>query len=134
MKALLWYLPAVGWAAGVLLVGALPASSLPSSGQPLDKLAHLLMYGGLGALLAWGRARARRPAWGWLVAVAVLVGMADELHQRVTPGRTAEIGDLMADAAGILLGFGAMGWRARWRRGERTQRAELRPDEEASGA
>jgi VanZ family protein len=88
-------------------------SARPDLGPPLniplgDKLAHLLEYGGLGALL--GRAvmatwRGSKFVHVALVAVCLGIGVAtaDELFQSTVPGRQADVFDLMADAAGLGL-------------------------------
>jgi VanZ family protein len=72
---------------------------------PLDKAAHFFLYGLLGVLAALGWRRAREwPAWYWPMAIALLVGIADELHQRSVQGRSSEFADWVADAIGILVG------------------------------
>lgn len=77
--------------------------------SPWDKLAHLLVFGMVGA--AAGVASGTR---GWrmalcCVASAVTVGAMDELHQAFLPGRAASWYDLAADAAGGFLGSAALG-------------------------
>ena len=78
-------------------------SSLPGSAAgippPWDKLAHALEYALLAFLLGRGLGR-----WDGAVALAVLYGLSDELHQRYVPGREASAGDLLADAVGALIG------------------------------
>lgn len=45
----------------------------------------------------------------WLVVVlVVLYGLLDEFHQYFVPGRTVDIYDALADAAGALLGAWSM--------------------------
>jgi VanZ family protein len=87
-----------------------PFPSLPASLLSHDKLLHAVAFGILSALLvgafARGAARAGRTA-----AVAVLLatayGAADEWHQSHVPGRDADAGDLLADAAGAVAGAAA---------------------------
>lgn len=106
MRALAWYLPAALWAAGLLLLGSLPASTLPSVDLPLDKLAHFVLFGVLGVLVAVGWKRAgRRPPYPWALMAMLAVGAADEWHQAMVPGRSREVADWAMDAAGAALGF-----------------------------
>ena len=44
-------------------------------------------------------------------AGALLVGVADELHQATLPGRQAGWDDLAADAIGALIGAALLRWR-----------------------
>jgi VanZ family protein len=45
----------------------------------------------------------------WLVVIlVVLYGLLDEFHQYFVPGRTVDIYDALADAAGALLGAWSM--------------------------
>ena len=82
----------------IFFLSSLPGGTvgIPS---PWDKLAHALEYGLLGFLLARGLGR-----WEGAVALAVLYGLSDELHQSLVPGREAAAGDLLADAVGALIG------------------------------
>lgn len=74
-----------------------------------DKLGHAFAF----FVLAACAARAH-PAWGaWrLFAAALAFGAFIELVQTQVPGRSAEWGDLLADAVGAVLGI-AVAWLAR---------------------
>lgn len=87
-------------AAGVGVLGLLPhPDAVPSTGW--DKLDHA---GGFAALMAI--ARPARLGRTWRVAVALVAyGGAIELLQMGVPGRSAEWGDLLADAIGVGLGW-----------------------------
>ncbi|MEP6772096.1 MAG: VanZ family protein [Polaromonas sp.] len=94
-------------ATALYILGAQPIAVglFPS---PWDKLAHLLVFGMLGA--AAGIASGSH---GWrltlcCVAGAIAVGVMDELHQAFLPGRSASWSDLAADAAGGFLGAVAL--------------------------
>jgi VanZ family protein len=70
-----------------------------------DKLAHIIVYGLITALLllATGGRRAT------LVVVAVIaLGALDEIHQRSLPGRSADVLDFLADVIACV----GVGWRA----------------------
>ncbi len=100
-------------------VGLIPA--------PWDKLAHCTLFAQItlallfagGAQPAWtgGRAlvalRCGRALLWVAAALALVVGVADEVHQAWLPGREAGWDDLAADALGILLVAGWVGWAAR---------------------
>lgn len=98
------------------------ASSIPDLG-PLpggvsDKYGHSIGYAILGALLlrAMAQGQLRGVTWGRAAAVVVLAtmyGVSDEFHQWFVPGRTPDVFDVMADAAGasgavVLVGAAAV--------------------------
>jgi VanZ family protein len=90
------------------------SSRTPSGIPPLgpwfdgkDKLEHGL-YFFLTGLLAVRAARfgerwSRTKTAVLLLLVALLWGCSDEIHQSYTPGRSVEIGDVLADVAGVVL-------------------------------
>ncbi|MDX3904696.1 MAG: VanZ family protein [Pigmentiphaga sp.] len=91
------------WAAalGILVLSLLPpATPLPSTGW--DKTNHLLGFGVL-ALLA--RFAYPGPAWPRLAGL-LAYGALVEVLQSLTPYRSAEWTDLIADGLGILIGWG----------------------------
>lgn len=96
------YAPAAVWAGVLLFVGGRSDVPAVDTTLPIDKLAHLLMYGFLGILTTLGWLRSRRPS-SVLVPLlfAMLVGVADEMHQRSVPHRSSDYKDWIADAAGI---------------------------------
>jgi VanZ family protein len=81
-------------------------------GASSDKLAHGIVYSGLGFLLARALTAARPERLGLrltatVVLLAVLYGLSDEVHQLFVPGRAFELRDLLADLIGSALGAGA---------------------------
>ena len=77
-----------------------------------DKIAHMVLYGGLAALIAIGLHRAPRSHPAWVlrfgpVLFAGLYGLSDEIHQAFVPLRTASMLDLVADIAGAALASAA---------------------------
>ena len=119
MRRLRAWLPALLWAALIFFLSS--RSSVPGPRIPgIDKVAHLGAYAVLGTALAHGaRASALHPAWG--VAVGLLYGISDEVHQSYVPGREPDPADWVADALGVLLGtFLYHRWLAR--RGESPSR------------
>ena len=102
----LWGLITAVYAALVLVVAVVPVSPQLAPGR-LDKVAHLCEY----ALFAWLLAqvvRARRMPeredlrWAWIYAMSY--GLLIELLQAMLPWRSAEVGDLLANAVGAWLG------------------------------
>ena len=97
-------------------------SSQPPSGLPplgpwfagKDKLEHAAYFFLTGILAVraarfgegWGRAKTAV----FLLLGAVLWGCSDEIHQSFTPGRSVEIGDVLADVAGVGLAAAAGEW------------------------
>ena len=105
VSRILAYAPAALWAALLLILGGRSDVPTVDTPLPLDKAAHFLLYGLLGVLATVGWHKAgRRPHLFWPIAFAVLVGAADEIHQRNVQGRSSEVADLFADTAGILTG------------------------------
>lgn len=101
-----------------------PRLPVPASGFPVDKLAHLALYLGLGLVL--GRALwVVRGAFDRSLAVALVAGLLfaalDELHQRWIPFREPELADWLADAAGLSLGLALYVWARldEWRKASR---------------
>lgn len=114
MTARPWF-PAAAWLAVILTLTSIPNPDTPTvSGG--DKVAHLIMYGVLGALVGRALGHGRRSAGRLAVAFVaiVLVAAADEWHQRFIPGRTASVADWVADCAGAAISLLLVG--ARWRR------------------
>jgi len=76
-----------------------------------DKAIHFAEYTVLGwlcmhaAMGSWPRT-ARRRTFFFAVFVSTLWGLSDEIHQAMVPGRSSELGDLVADFVGSAAGAG----------------------------
>lgn len=93
--------------AGLFLGGAQPqAVNLVSA--PWDKLAHLGVYALLALSCGLAAPVPLRLAPGVGLLAALALGLLDEWHQAGLPGRQANLGDWLADAAGALLGAGLL--------------------------
>jgi VanZ family protein len=111
------------WRWGLVLAWALVAlalSSIPEVGDRMpetlrfpgsDLLAHVFVYGVLGALLANATGR-----WSTAVLLASAFGALDELYQGTVPGRTPSVFDWLADTAGAAIGAALVELSARRRR------------------
>lgn len=74
----------------------------------LDKLVHVVVYGGLAALVSVGIRRADRPATARRQALAPVLfalcyGITDEIHQWFIPHRNFDPLDLVANTAGAVI-------------------------------
>jgi VanZ family protein len=101
-RALTVWLPVVAWAALIFVLSAQPdlSTGLGTWDLVLRKLAHLVEYAILGALLL--RAVVDRlPA---LVA-GVAYAVSDEIHQTFVAGRQGSVLDVLIDSAGVLIGI-----------------------------
>lgn len=72
-------------------VGLVPA--------PWDKLAHAAFF----LVFAFVMLRYMQLPIVWVIALAMLVGVTDEIHQLFLPGRTAGWDDCLADVVGAVL-------------------------------
>lgn len=78
-----------------------------------DKGIHFVEYAVLGWLCAAASSRSWPSVSAWRVAafavfVSVLWGLSDEIHQALVPGRSPELGDVIADLVGSIAG--AISW------------------------
>ncbi len=103
--------PALAYAGVIFYLSSQPnpLPFLPRSVFAHDKLLHVIEYGGLGALLAWGLSSLGTPplrAFLLALAIASAYGASDEFHQYFVPNRECDVFDWMADTVGAALGAG----------------------------
>ncbi len=86
-----------------------PSVPIVSAIPDFDKLVHFCLYGVEGFLL-YRAVRWRGPA-GFsfarviaITAVMAVWGTIDEVHQMWIPGRSTEVGDVIADVCGAITG------------------------------
>ncbi|MCW5890693.1 MAG: VanZ family protein [bacterium] len=104
-----------------LLPGAHPHTLLAVHAG-LRKAAHVTEYAILGALLVRAlRGEGATPLRAALLAagLGVVWAASDEMHQAFVPSRTAALGDVGFDTAGVLLG--SLVWTLRGRRAPAAQ-------------
>jgi len=99
---------AVTWMATIFYLSSQPMPEIDLGFAAQDKLVHLVAYGLLGALLLGAlplRAGGYTRGQALLAAtIGALYGISDEWHQFFVPGRSMDMLDMLADAAGALLG------------------------------
>lgn len=105
------WLPAIGWATLLFVLSSIPGAAFPQvPGWHVDKLVHALLYFVLGFFCARALGATTRITGGTLVLLATLIatgyGVTDELHQLLTPRRSCDWRDVVADGAGALIGAG----------------------------
>ena len=93
--------PVVLWAALIFALSSIPslATGLGLWDLVLRKLAHLVEYAVLGALLL--RALRREPA---AIALGSLYAVTDEIHQSFVAGRHGSPVDWLIDTLGVVAG------------------------------
>jgi uncharacterized protein YfiM (DUF2279 family) len=100
----------VGYVLLIFTVSSIPSLTAPGPDfVPKDKIAHLVEYSILGALLFRGFgsvSRSRLAMFGFIVVVGASIGALDEIYQSFVPGRMMSIYDWCADLIGTALGSG----------------------------
>ncbi len=121
------------WCLAVTILSSIPGNrfaEMPFSFS--DKFVHFVLFATGAFFLTLGLRASTR--WSWIpLCLLALVGMfffgvADEMHQLYTPGRSGgDVGDMIADALGAAFGIGC----ARLLHGRlspKTDRRTARPD------
>jgi len=103
------YLPAAAYYGIIFFLSSRSRFPVIAPFSGFDKLAHIGIFGLFGAVLAWSLADRRDRPGILRMALAFLIGAAggalDEVHQIFVPGRSAEVWDAVADAAGVAAGL-----------------------------
>jgi VanZ family protein len=81
----------------------LPLAASASQASGADWVVHFCSFAGISALLFFFRQDVPRSA---LLAGLIGLGGLTEMLQYLVEGRTASLGDLVADSAGVVLGYG----------------------------
>ena len=118
MKHFFWFwLPPIGYMMAIFLVSSL--SNPQIGGETPDYVLHAMEYfllalllirlllsgpvrqSGIEKVMAWHQACLLG------MAVAMLYGISDEIHQYFIPGRHSSLSDVMADFFGAVMAYGA---------------------------
>jgi VanZ family protein len=100
-------IPVAAYCGGIFYLSSL--NTLPGALTIVpDKIGHAILYAGLGFVVALylkgNHDPKTRTIWCLTGAFCLVYGISDEFHQYFVDGRTAEIGDVIADLIGGLLG------------------------------
>jgi VanZ family protein len=93
----------VGWAVFIEVLVLWPSPpDVPGLlwGIGLDKVAHAALFGVQAVLVAWALEERGRSWWP-----ALAFGVLTEVQQQLIPSRALEMGDILADAAGAVIGL-----------------------------
>jgi VanZ family protein len=86
-----------------------PPSDVPASPPGVDKVVHFSLFAVLALTGRWAGVRR-----GVLAGLLVLYAAVSEVVQGLAPlDRSASVGDVLADVAGLLLGLVVWRWLAR---------------------
>jgi VanZ family protein len=93
--------------AAIFIASSITIGTLP--GGVSDKSWHSLAYALLGVLMLYPLAEGSLAGVTWRRAILAVVlaaayGVSDEIHQSFVPGRSPEVLDVVADAAGATGG------------------------------
>lgn len=104
------YIALIGaYCAGIFYLSSISDPPDPGISLPLmDKLVHMVLYGGLAATVSIGIRRSNETVKPWVqwwvpIVFAVAYGVTDELHQVFVPNRGWQLSDLVADALGAVV-------------------------------
>lgn len=116
------WLAVVAWAAVLFGLSSIPGSDIPESSVPsADKWVHVSLYAVLGLLcsraIRGSSAMSERRVLLASVALVLLYGISDEVHQIWVPLRSPDPMDAAADLVGGILGASFMLLVRRGRRG-----------------
>lgn len=105
-----FWLPVYLYAALIFFLSSIPKPLPDSIEVPfLDKFLHAAEYGVLGYLIAraFGNSARRSPHLSFhflAVAITILYGTADEIHQAFVPNRMTSGWDVVFDGIGAFIG------------------------------
>lgn len=105
----LWLWAPVVVYCGMIFFASAQHDLAPPAFPSSDKVAHFVVYGGLGIL--WARAAkmtwpGKTFTWVWISTILFtgLYGVTDETHQLYVPGRFSDWRDAVADVCGGTMG------------------------------
>jgi len=99
-------IPALFCSMGIYYFSSLPqAPFVMTTFQWQDKIFHFFAYLFYGATLAlavyFHDQKNEKKNIPWILIIGCLYALSDEFHQSFVPGRTSELGDIIADCLGI---------------------------------
>lgn len=101
-------IPAILCSIGIYYFSSLPqAPFVMTTFQWQDKFLHFFAYLFYGFTVAFaihfhGKSNVKKNIL-WIMLIGCFYAFTDEFHQSFVPGRTSEIGDIIADCLGIMI-------------------------------
>ena len=105
-RTLAWVLVII-WAALIFILSSIPGSAYPSHPEPLNVVAHSVLYFVLAVLLTRALSFSKMPFWKVALLAIVIVslyGASDELHQLFVAGRSSDPFDWAVDTIAAAVG------------------------------
>ncbi len=115
-KLIRLWLPVLLWMGAIFIgssIGPVPQVGGEETDKVTHRLAHVIEFGVLGALVLRATSQGKPPTKREVLLTLAIVGLygaSDEFHQRFTPGRASEGLSVLFDVAGGALGV----WVYRW--------------------
>lgn len=95
------YFPPILWMIVIFILSSIPGSEFPKEPfSGFSVLVHLVEYSILGML--WYRVLKKK--FIVVLIIGMLYGISDEIHQLFVPFREFSVLDMIADAAGVIIG------------------------------
>ena len=103
-----YWLPVLAYIVLIFSLSSIHGNQIPGLFPNMDKLAHLLEYSLFGLLAGRAIRFTMRGRSAFVTAVATilfgaLVGMLDELYQRMIPGRESDLFDWLTDVTAVTI-------------------------------
>jgi VanZ family protein len=104
----LFFVMASGWAVVIYILSSQTGLDVPPLFPGEDKVAHALIFGILGFLVAGAllpvvHQTGKRHIF-MAIGLVAAYGVLDEIHQHFVPGRMPDVLDVLADIGGGILG------------------------------
>lgn len=104
------FFPAIGWLVLCTILLVLPGSSFPRedwlSKIWFDKWVHIGLFAVMVVLWCWGLLQKNKKHFVLIAGVALVYGIVMEfVQQYFVSNRSFDIGDIIADAAGCIIGY-----------------------------
>jgi len=105
-RILAWILVAI-WAALIFVLSSIPGTSYPEHPEPLNVVAHFVLYMIFGILLTRALGYSKMALWKVAIiaiVIASLYGVSDEFHQFYVEYRNMDPMDWVVDTLGAITG------------------------------
>jgi glycopeptide antibiotics resistance protein len=113
----LWHmLPSILWTVAIIILYALPGNDLPATKLwdvlPLDKVAHFAVFALYACMLCIGLSKQEQmpikrmsPSWHAILWGLIFGSILEAIQGAAFVQRTTDIMDMLANAAGMLVGY-----------------------------